>query len=236
MENFYFDPSVAEGLDLLESMMGDIRDKGGRVWFTFIRCLSFLLTGYSEELSETTFDPVVTVNAVGGENAIVEILGGFTTYQKVEGLFSIIKVVVGGEEYSRDPSSQMLLDDKKLDEEYHNWSFSDWIADEYHEGEGTVGVGVYEERDSEEERDSDEESGNEGSVMIEGDESENEEENSAGGSFVVSTSQIGWDDDEEHSDGGSFVVSDSEIHWEDEEENKAGQSFVVSTNQMIWED
>jgi hypothetical protein len=204
MENFYFDSSVVEGLDLLESMMSDVRQDGGRVWFTFVRWLSFLLTVYREELSETTFDPVVTVNAVGSENGGVEILGSITTYQKIEGLFSIVKVVVGEREYSRDPSSQMLLNDKKLDEEYHNWSFSDWIPDGDHEVEGSVAVEGNEEGKSDEERES------ERSVTVEGnDESENEEENSVSGSFVVSTSEIDWEDQ-----GDSFMVSTSEIEWD----------------------
>ena len=105
MENFYFDPTVAEGLDLLEGMMGDVRDSGGRAWSTLVHCLSYVLTVYREELNETTFDPIVTVHADWGETGGVETLGSFTTYQKVEGFFSIVKVVVGEEEYSRDPST-----------------------------------------------------------------------------------------------------------------------------------
>jgi hypothetical protein len=185
MENFYFDSSVAEGLDLLENKMSEVREVGGRVWFTFVHRLSLLLTIHREELSETTYDPVVTVNSVRNKSGLVEILGSITTYQKCEGVFSIIQVVVGGEEYSREPSTQMLSSDKKLEEEYPNWSFSDWISDE--------------------------ETDIERGVTVEGnDEGENEEENSDGGSFVVATSQIGFSDDEENTAGGSDVVSDSE--------------------------
>ena len=195
MENYYFDSSVSEGLDSLESMMSDVREDGGRVWFTFAHCLSFLLTVHREELSETTFDPVVTVNAVRYKGGSVEILGSITTYQKSEGVFSITQVVVGEKEYSREPSTQMLLSDKKLEEEYPNWSYSEWISDDDNEGEESVGV----------------EEGEEGGVTVEGnDEAENEEENSDAGSFVVTTSQFGWDDDEENSVGGSDMVSDSE--------------------------
>jgi hypothetical protein len=236
MENFYFDPTVAEGLDLLEKGMADVRDSGGLVWSTLVHCLPYILTVYSEELDETTFDPVVTIHANWGETGRLEILGSFTTYQKVEGVFSIVKVVVGEEEYSRDPSTQMLLDDKKLVDEYYNLSFSDWMPDQDNEVKGSSSVGGYEEIGSEEETDH-EESENEGSVVEEGnDGSENEEENSAGVSFVVSDSQFSLDDQEQHNPGGSFVVLDSDLRMEDEEENREGVDMVVGSSQLIWDD
>jgi hypothetical protein len=236
MENFYFDPSVAEGLDLLEERISDVRDSGGHVWTTLLRCLPRVLTVYREELNETTFDPVVTVHANWGETGGVEILGSFETYQKVEGVFSIVKVVVEEEEYSRDPSTQMLLDDKKLVDEYYNLSWSDWLPNQDKEVEGSSSVGGYEEMESEEESDR-VESENEGSVIEkENDGSENGEENSAGGSFVVATSQLGFDDEEEHNPGGAVVVSENDLRMENEEENHGWLDWEVGSSELNWDD
>jgi hypothetical protein len=223
MDNFYFDASVAEGLDLLEKGMADVRDSGGLTWLTLIRCLSCILIVYREELNDTTFDPVVTTHANWGECGGVEIIGSFETYQKVEGLYSIVKVVVGEQEYSRDPSTQMVLDDKRMVDYYYNLGFSDTMPpDQDKEVEGSSSVGFYEEMDY------NEESENEGSVMDEGnDGSENEEGNSGGGSFVVGTSQFSSDDGQHYSPG--------DLHMEDED-HREGVDMVVSSSQLLWDD
>jgi hypothetical protein len=106
----------------------------------------------------------------GGER--VETLGRILSYQRVEGRYNIVEVVAGDSKYCRDACSQMWLEDERLCDEYPNWGFEEEVPEGL-EGGGSGGQEV------------------DGGVER-GENVGNGEGDSPSGSFVVSTSEIGW--------------------------------------------
>jgi hypothetical protein len=157
-------------------------------------------------LDESTFDPIVTVYCfkIGGER--IETLGRISTYQRVEGRYNIVEVVVGDAMYSRDPCSQMWLEDEKLCDEYPNWGFEDSVPEGLEEG-GSGGKEV--------------DGGVEGAENV-----GNGEEDSPSGSFVVSTSEIGWGSLSE----GSVGSDEEEMRTEEGKERSES-----SGEEELWE-
>jgi len=204
LEDFYFDSSVSEGLDRLESIMSEIRDANGRVWFQFTQYLYNSLTICRLEMDQATFDPIMIVKAVTSSSRTVETIGSVTTYSSLEDHFSIVEVNIGTDTYSRNPSSQMWSSDTKLFEEYPMWTFHDEIPDDV-------------EADQEGDH-------NHQDVEIA---SNDENSNSRPPSFEVSTSQFAWEsssvgnnNEEIMDEGQSFEVSDSELRFSDSESDE----------------